>query len=142
MEDRRGQFCVILAGYKNEMKAMLKSNPGFESRIQFTIEFPDYTRKELSEIALGFLLKKKYTIDEDALIKVLDITDYFRTRPNFANARTVRNILDQVIMNQNLREEDDPGNVNIVLSDVEEYLMYEGIELGKSEDKGQRPGFI
>lgn len=142
MEDRRGQFCVILAGYKNEMKAMLNSNPGFKSRIQFAIEFPDYTRKELGEIALGFLSKKKYTINEDALIKVLDITDYFRARPNFANARTVRNILDQVIMNQNLRAEDDPGNVNIVLSDVEEYLMDEGIELGKSEDKGQRIGFV
>lgn len=31
MEDRRGQFCVILAGYKNEMKEMLSSNPGMES---------------------------------------------------------------------------------------------------------------
>ena len=68
------------------------------------IEFSEYTRKELCEIALGFLSKKKYTINEDALIKVLDVTDYFRARPNFANARTVRNILDQVIMNQNLRE--------------------------------------
>ena len=31
-------FC-ILAGYKNEMKEMLSTNPGMESRIQFTLEF-------------------------------------------------------------------------------------------------------
>lgn len=142
MEDKRGQFCVILAGYKNEMKAMLGSNPGFESRIQFTLEFPDYTRDELGEIALSFLEKKKYAIDEDALIKILDITEYFRTRPNFANARTVRNIIDQVIMNQNLRTEEDHGNVDIVLSDVEDYLMDEGIELGKTAGKEKRIGFI
>ena len=45
MEDRRGQFCTILAGYKDEMKQMISSNPGLESRIQFTLEFPDYTRE-------------------------------------------------------------------------------------------------
>lgn len=38
MEDKRGRFCVILAGYKDEMKNMLSANPGFASRIQFTLE--------------------------------------------------------------------------------------------------------
>jgi len=47
MEDRRGQFCVILAGYKSEMQHMLDANPGFESRIQFALDFPDYSREEL-----------------------------------------------------------------------------------------------
>ena len=62
MEDRRGQFCVILAGYKNEMKNMLSANPGFVSRIQFTLEFPDYSREELGEIATQYLTKKHYEI--------------------------------------------------------------------------------
>ena len=142
MEDRRGQFCVILAGYKNEMKEMLSSNPGFESRIQFTLEFPDYSREELGEIARRFLAKKKYMVEDDALMKVLDITDYFRARPNFANARTVRNILDQVIMNQNLRAEDDPDDTTIILSDVEDYLMDEGIDLEKRSEEGHKMGFL
>ena len=142
MEDRRGQFCTILAGYKDEMKAMLSSNPGFESRIQFTLEFPDYTRKELGEISVRFLTKKKYEIDSDALERVLDITEYYRNRPNFANARTIRNILDQVIMNQNLRAEDDPDDNTIILSDVEDYLMDEGIDLGKPAEKKRTIGFI
>ena len=42
MEDKRDNLCVILAGYTNEMKELLKVNPGFESRIQFKIDFPDY----------------------------------------------------------------------------------------------------
>ena len=39
MEDRRGQFYVILAGYKDEMKSMISTNPGLESRIQFALDF-------------------------------------------------------------------------------------------------------
>ena len=142
MEDRRGQFCVILAGYKDEMKTMLSANPGLESRIQFTLDFPDYTREELGEIAVAFLKKKKYEIDEPALNRLLDVTEYYRNRPNFANARTVRNLLDQVIMNQNLRTEDTDGDNLIVVDDVEDYLMDEGIDLTKAGNGQRRIGFM
>ena len=139
MEDRRGQFCVILAGYQKEMKSMLSSNPGLESRVQFTLEFPDYSREELGEIATAFLKKKKYEINQDALERLLDVTDYFRNQPNFANARTVRNILDQVIMNQNLRTEESDDNT-VCIEDVEDYLTDEKIDL-KKPATGRKIGF-
>ena len=130
MEDKRGQFCVILAGYQNEMKRMLSANPGFESRVQFTLDFPDYTREELGEIARIFLEKKKYSICDDALDRVLDLAEWYRKKPNFANARTIRNILDQVIMNQNLRvdESDDVEDESLILKiDVDDYIEEEGL---------------
>ena len=142
MEDRRGQFCVILAGYKKEMESMLNSNPGFESRIQFTLEFPDYTQEEFGEIAQRFLSKKKYKIDPDALELVLDIMEYYRKEPNFANARTLRNLLDQVIMNQNLRTEDDQDDSTIIRSDVEDYLTDEKIDLSDRDHGRRRMGFL
>lgn len=143
MEDHRGRFCAILAGYKNEMKSMISSNPGLESRIQFTLEFPDYSREELGQIAIKFLEKKKYSIDSSALELFLDITEYYRNRDNFANARTVRNILDQVIMNQNLRTEDDENDDGtIVKSDVEDYLSDEGINLNDKSGGTHRIGFM
>ena len=143
MEDHRGRFCAILAGYKNEMKSMISSNPGLESRIQFTLEFPDYSREELGQIAIKFLEKKKYKIDTAALDLFLDITEYYRNRDNFANARTVRNILDQVIMNQNLRTEDDENDDGtIIKSDVEDYLSDEGINLSDRSSGSHRIGFV
>lgn len=141
MEDRRGQFCTILAGYRDEMVKMISTNPGLESRIQFTLEFPDYTREELGLIAQSFLEKKGYSIDDGALNRLLDIMEYFRNRPNFANARTVRNVLDQVIMNQNLRTEDENGDNMIIVDDVEDYLMDEGIDLSKPSTGGRKIGF-
>ena len=142
MEDKRGQFCTILAGYKDEMQNLLSANPGFESRIQFTIDFPDYTREELGEIAKAFLAKKKYEIDESALARLLDVTDYYRYLPNFANARTVRNILDQVLMNQNLRTEDTDNDNTIIIDDVEDYLSDEGIDLSKPYKGKGHIGFV
>jgi len=141
MEDKRGQFCAILAGYKDEMKEMISLNPGLASRIQFTLDFPDYSREELGDIAQRFLAKKKYDITDDALIRILDITEYYRNQPNFANARTVRNILDQVIMNQNLRTEDVKGDNTIIIDDVEDYLTDEGIDLNKGNQQKRRIGF-
>ena len=142
MEDRRGQFCTILAGYKDEMRSMIDANPGFESRIQFALDFPDYTREELGQIALAFLTKKKYTIDPAALELLLDVTEYYRGQKNFANARTIRNILDQVIMNQNLRTEDSGEDSLIIRSDVEDYIMDENIDLQKRAKQIGRIGFI
>lgn len=135
MEDRRGKFCVILAGYKDEMQQLIGSNSGFASRVQFNLDFPDYTREELGRIAAAFLKKKKYTIDSAALERLLDVTEYYRERDNFANARTVRNILDQVIMNQNLRTEDTEDDYQIILSDVEDYIADEGIDLKQAPAK-------
>lgn len=140
MEDKRGQFCAILAGYKEEMEKMLASNPGFQSRIQFTLDFPDYTREELGEIATSFLRKKKYEIDDPALELLLDVAEYYRNRPNFANARTIRNILDQVIMNQNLRTEDAPETM-IRIEDVRDYIADERIDLNEKYSSGRKIGF-
>lgn len=139
MEDSRGRFGVILAGYQTEMKNMLSSNPGLESRIQFTLEFPDYTREELGEIAVRFASKKKYVLENAALERILDVAEYYRGKPNFANARTIRNILDQVIMNQNLRAEDDIEDNTIILQDVEDYISDEKIMQKTSSER--RIGF-
>lgn len=138
MEDRRGQLCVIFAGYKDEMQTLLAANPGFASRIQFTLDFPDYTRDELGVIAKAFLSKKKYEIETLALERLLDIVEYYRELPNFANARTVRNVINQVLMNQNLRTENFPEDCAVILEDVDAYLTDEGIDLAKPH-KGKNP---
>lgn len=128
MEDHRGKLCVIFAGYKNPMQEMLAANPGFESRIQFRLDFPNYSRDELGQIAKLMLKKKKYSIGEAALSRILDITDIKRKDPNFANAREIRNILDQVIMCQNLRcAGTDDKSLEII--DVNNYIKDNNISL-------------
>ena len=124
------------------MESMLNMNPGLKSRIQFVLDFPDYTRDELGEITKIFLEKKKYQIEDSALECFLNITEYYRSRPNFANARTVRNILDQVLMNQNLRTEDFEDNNTVTIEDIEEYIADEGIDLDDTISHKRTIGFV
>ena len=66
MEDRRGQFVVIAAGYNKEMADFIASNSGLESRFTKTIDFRDYTAEELAEIFRRMVKGKKLTLDEEA----------------------------------------------------------------------------
>lgn len=131
MEDKRGQFCCVLAGYKNEMKMMLQTNPGFESRIQFELDFLDYSKEEIIQIARLMLKKQNYEITSEAMDKVSQIVENERNKPTFANARTLRNILDKVILNQTFRTEDDTNNNTITIEDVNEYINENNIVLEK-----------
>ncbi len=123
MEKNKGKFCVVLAGYEKPLMKMIATNPGFNSRIQFYLNFPDYTRDELKEITMSFLAKETipYAISDEAMNEILDLTDYYRTLPDFANARTIRKMLTDIIMNQNLRVEDEPDNDEIIINDVIQY---------------------
>ena len=50
MEDSKDKFILILAGYENEMKKLLNSNPGFLSRIKEHFYFENYSIDELAMI--------------------------------------------------------------------------------------------
>ena len=49
MEDNRDKFILILAGYTNEMKDLIRSNTGFASRVKEYLDFPDYNEQEMGD---------------------------------------------------------------------------------------------
>jgi len=122
MEDKRGKFCVILAGYTREMDQMIATNPGFKSRIQFHVDFPNYNRDELKDIAKLMLEKEEYKMSEEALDKTIDIAYSSAKDRDFANARNVRNTLDKLIMIQNERTIEDLEDREIAVEDVNTYM--------------------
>ena len=102
MEDHRDNLCVILAGYSQDMEELLKSNTGFESRIAFKIDFPDYVDTELYQIFINMLKQEGFKLSRNCKSIV---QDYFRNeitnnRYNFSNARLVRNLTEKIKMEQ------------------------------------------
>lgn len=100
MEDKRDNLCVILAGYTNEMYELLKANPGFESRIQFKIQFPDYTEEELYEIFKKMAKEDNYKVSPQIKDNIIKYFEYDKKKENFANAREVRNLFEKVKFEQ------------------------------------------
>lgn len=97
MEDRRDRFILILAGYTNEMKALLQQNPGFDSRIKEYLDFPDYSSEEMKQIFSGMANAQGYVVGEDAMDNFAERISRERRLPSFGNARTARNVLDESI---------------------------------------------
>lgn len=105
MEDNRGKFAVITAGYTDNMNEFLESNPGLKSRFDNILAFEDYKTDELYAIALNMLKKENLKLDPAAEIHIKNyLQSLFDKRDKyFGNARSVRQMVEQAIKNQNLR---------------------------------------
>ena len=99
MENYRGDFCVILAGYTDEMDDLLKGNVGLRSRVPYTVEFPNYSTDELEKIFFG-MIKEKFEYTEEFKEKAhqyfQSLPKEFVERKEFGNARFVRNLFETV----------------------------------------------
>lgn len=100
MENHRDDMVVIMAGYKDEMDDLLRSNPGFVSRMPYEIRFDNYSKEQLSQI---FFMdaSRDFVYGEEFEKRV---KEYFSTLPNniyysptFANARFVRNLFERTM---------------------------------------------
>jgi SpoVK/Ycf46/Vps4 family AAA+-type ATPase len=105
MEDRRGDFIVIAAGYPRNMDDFLNMNPGLKSRFDRAFYFEDFTAEELIEIALTDFAKEKLQLTPEAKAFLeAEIKELHRKRDlYFGNARTIRKMVREAIRQQHLR---------------------------------------
>ena len=65
MEDNRDRIIVIVAGYPNEMRHFIATNPGLASRFTKTIDFPAYEPAELVAILRGMAKPQQYELPDE-----------------------------------------------------------------------------
>jgi hypothetical protein len=102
MENDRGKFVVIVAGYKDEMGRFLNSNPGLPERFPKCLHFEDYTAEELKKIFLNFVVEKGMRLGEGVEERVASIMEklVLHKHHSFANGRTARNLFERVLEKQ------------------------------------------
>jgi probable Rubsico expression protein CbbX len=100
MESERDDLVVVFAGYADRMETFFSSNPGLSSRVAHHIEFVDYERGELMQIAEGMLRRDQYRFEADAAVAFDEYLSLRMARPRFANARSVRNALERIRLRQ------------------------------------------
>lgn len=109
LEDSRRDFVCIMAGYTNEMNQMLSSNPGLRDRIQFYIDFPDYSAEELVQIYCKYAESEAYQLGADAKVTLRQMAEQIirNKDENFSNARLIRKVFERTRMKQAMRTSDN-----------------------------------
>lgn len=120
LEDDRGKFICIVAGYTEQMHDFIDSNPGLKSRFTQTIHFDDYNPDELTEIFLNLAKEKNFVVDEvtrGAVYRQFEQL-YLRRDKNFGNAREARRIFDEAVEKQSQRLMGMMGNPSFQEDDL------------------------
>ena len=126
MEDHRGEYCCILAGYQDRMEEMIRfANPGLASRFDHKIHIGDYSPDEIVDILVSMAAAKHFFIKSEARRIILARTDKEKVDETFDNARFARRLLDEAIEHQALR-----------LSENMESIEIEDLQVLEAEDFG------
>ena len=100
MENERGSLVVVFAGYPDRMAKFFSANPGLSSRVPHHIGFEDYTHGELVEIADLMVAAENFRFDDEARIAFSSYLTKRMERPQFSNARSVRNAVERSRLRQ------------------------------------------
>jgi probable Rubsico expression protein CbbX len=108
MENDRDNLVVILAGYKDRMDRFFESNPGMRSRVAHHLDFAAYEPDELLAIGELILERSSYYLSDEATAAFRDHLSRQMAHPHFANARSVRNALEEARLRHAYRLSAEP----------------------------------
>jgi SpoVK/Ycf46/Vps4 family AAA+-type ATPase len=114
LDNRRGKFALVAAGYKEDMKLFLESNPGLKSRIDHEIYFPNYTLAELTQIFVSIAAKKQIEVTEEVRTAVIAHLNKNRTGGDNGNGRYVRKLFERMYTNMAARAAEKEFNVDVL----------------------------
>ncbi|MDQ0257542.1 SpoVK/Ycf46/Vps4 family AAA+-type ATPase [Evansella vedderi] len=138
-EEYAGKFAVILAGYPEEMRTFLWSNPGLRSRFpeHNHIHLPDYSLDELVEIGEQTALENDFSLTESALTALRYRLEQEKVDDSFGNARAVKNIIQEAIFKKGseVAKTKDYRKENFILLDEEAFEPRDRKKNDKSGDE-------
>lgn len=147
MSDPSADIMVIGAGYKPNIKKMLKANSGLASRFPLVVEFENFSFEQLMDIAVKHLQKFGQSFSMEAYDRFSVLISQLSRTENFGNARTVITILENHClpsMCQRLVAESHNSLFDIERTNIIEQDDIPALQavLPLLEEKGKHVGFI
>jgi stage V sporulation protein K len=109
MEDHRDRIMVIVAGYPNEMRHFIDTNPGLAGRFTKTIDFPRYSADDLCEILRRMAAQQHFTLPDGFPARIRPWISERSRADDWANAREMRTLLEKAREAQAMRISADPS---------------------------------
>ncbi len=130
-----GSFAVILAGYPEEMKLFLRSNPGLRSRFpeQNHVHLENYSLAELIQIGEQVALDNDFILTEQARSGLKQRLEQAQVDESFGNARTVKDLMLDAIFEKGARVDlhaAKPGD--FVLLEKDDFMAGQAANKGKA----------
>lgn len=136
IENHRDSLMVILAGYSDEMNRFMDQNQGLRSRIPTNITFADYSTEEMVCIFKKYVKDQGLMLDVGLEEEIFKLLDARKKKKDFGNARGVRNVFEEVVLNQNNRL----GGMDPLLLSKSDFLIIRKDDLtvsGKDADNSK-----
>jgi AAA+ superfamily predicted ATPase/uncharacterized protein (UPF0297 family) len=99
LENKRDTLTVFFAGYPEEMRKFIASNPGLKSRVTHYQHLDDYSTEELGQIMDSMLKKGGLKMEPEArkyALAQLETAKAAMGSRDFGNARIVRTLVEQL----------------------------------------------
>src|SRR6201984_2523396 len=107
--EHRDRIMFIVAGYPNEMRRFMDTNPGLAGRFTKTIDFPRYNADDLCEILRRMAAKQHFTLPENFSTRIKPWIAERSRAEDWANAREMRTLLEKAREAQAMRIATNPS---------------------------------
>ncbi|HJV17533.1 MAG TPA: AAA family ATPase [Bacillales bacterium] len=134
MTKHNENLVVVLAGYPNEIDALLESNPGLRSRFKKFFQFPDYKVNELIAIIKSYAGGFQYQLTESAMNMLYDT---LKEQTFIGNGRFATNLVDEMIQAQAMRLMNE--NADDLLLEKAKLLEDEDVEIALNKIRNGAP---
>jgi TPR repeat protein/Holliday junction resolvasome RuvABC ATP-dependent DNA helicase subunit len=122
LENHRNRLAVIVAGYDAEIRGLIASDPGLQTRFTRYVHFEDYTAEELTKVFLHFAASQDLKVSSEAMERVRILSEVLyqgRDARGYGNARSIRNAFQRANENMATRiVEQDLEEFEIIASDI------------------------
>lgn len=119
IDKNNNKIIIVLCGEKEGMRELVLSNPSLSCRFPIWLDFQDYNKDELFEIAINLINYRGYEINQDgeeelrkSIVDLSNISDL-----SVKNALMITKFLDKVVRIQSIRVYNDKiigKNINLI----------------------------
>lgn len=119
IDKNNNKIIIVLCGEKEGMRELVLSNPSLSCRFPIWLDFQDYNKDELFEIAINLINHRGYEINKDgeeelkkAIVNLSNISNL-----SVKNALMITKFLDKVVRVQSIRVYNDKiigKNINLI----------------------------